>query len=188
MSAPIIAISGHPGGGKTTLTKALAGRFGVSALHYDDYETMTARPPQQVRDWIARGSDYDEIGLDRLIGELLRCAAAKPAPRLVLVDTLLGRAHHRTGRLIDLLVWIDTPPDIALARKISEAAARAKPAEAWDFVGWLRAYLDHYSGFIADTYTLQRERVRPSADIVLDGRLAPAQLAEQAMTEILARI
>ncbi|MGF7004730.1 uridine kinase [Aminobacter sp. BE322] len=188
MRAPIVAISGHPGGGKTTLTTALAKRLGVPALYYDDFETMTSRPPDEVRDWIARGSDYDEIGLGPLIDKLLGLAQATPRPRLVLLDTLLGRAHRDSGQLVDLLIWIDTPADIALARKISEAAGRAAPAEASQFVGWLRSYLDHYQGFIAATYELQRERVRPGADVILDGRLDAEALAEQAMSAILARM
>ncbi|WP_269930474.1 uridine kinase [Aminobacter sp. HY435] len=188
MTAPIVAISGHPGGGKTTLTRALAGRLGVPSLHYDDYETMTSRPPSEVRDWMARGSDYDEIGLDRLVVALTDLSRRTPAPKVILLDTLLGRAHRQSGQIIDLLVWIDTPPDIALARKVAEAAARAAPAEASSFVGWLRSYLDHYQGFISGSYMLQRERVRPGADIVLDGCLAPDELADLALSSILARI
>lgn len=186
MTAPIVAISGHPGGGKTTLTLALAKRLGVQALHYDDFETMTKRPPAEVRRWIEQGSDYDEIDLARLAEELERHAASDV--RLVLVDTLLGRAHRQTGQMIDLLIWIDTPPDIALARKIAEAAARATPGEAAQFVGWLGSYMEHYQSFISGTYELQRQRVRPAADIVLDGRLGAAELADQAFAAILARI
>jgi uridine kinase len=188
MKAPVIAISGHPGGGKTTLTKALAMRLGVPALHYDDFETMTSRPPADVRSWIERGSDYDEIELDRLAGELMRLAEVGDRPKLVLFDTLLGRAHRQTGELIDVLIWIDTPADVALARKIGEAAARAAPNESAEFLGWLRAYLDHYQGFISGTYDVQRKRVRPGADIVLDGRLGQRELTEQALSAILARL
>ncbi len=188
MSAPIVAISGHPGGGKTTLTNALARRLGVPALHYDDFETMTSRPPGEVHEWIARGSDYDEIGLGPMIERLQGLAQAAPRPRLVLLDTLLGRAHRDSGRLIDLLIWIDTPTDIALARKIGDAAGRAAHTEALQFIGWLRSYLDHYQGFIAASYELQRERVRPGADVILDGRLGAEALAEQAMSAILARM
>ena len=186
MTAPVIAISGHPGGGKSTLTLALAKRLDAPALHYDDFETMTKRPPMQVRRWIEQGSDYDEIELQPLAAALSRHAAS--GARLVLFDTLLGRAHRQTGQMIDLLIWIDTPPDIALARKIAETAARAAPGEAAQFVGWLGSYMEHYQSFISGTYELQRQRVRPGADIVLDGRQSAAELAEQALAAILARI
>lgn len=187
--APIVAISGHPGSGKTSLTKALQERLGVPALHYDDYETVTGWPSARVRDWIERGSDYDEIMLEPLVNEMIRLAESTPRPKCVLLDTLLGRAHRATSELIDTLIWIDTPADIALARKIGAAAGRARAAqEGPAFVGWLEAYLAHYTGFIAGTYAVQRERVRPAADIVMDGRASPQRLADEALVAIRQRL
>ncbi|MGB3901076.1 MAG: hypothetical protein WA973_21235 [Mesorhizobium sp.] len=187
--APIVAISGHPGSGKTSLTKALQQRLGVPALHYDDYETMTASSAERVRDWIERGSNYDEIMLEPLVRELIRLAEATPRPKCVLFDTLLGRAHRATGELIDTLIWVDTPADIGLARKLGEAAAKARKAgQAPAFVEWLEFYMAQYTGFIADTYPLQRERVRPGADIVMDGRAPPQRLADEAAAAIRQRL
>jgi uridine kinase len=189
-TVPIIAISGHPGGGKTSLTKALRDRLGVPALHYDDYETFTSRPPREVRDWIERGSNYDDIPLHSLVREMMRLSEMVPPATCVLLDTLLGRAHRETGKLIHTAIWIDTPPDIALARKIREAAARARATagQAPAFVEWLDSYLGHYAEFIAGTYIVQRERVRPLADIVLDGRASLATLAEEAVSTITRRL
>ncbi|MGB3416081.1 MAG: hypothetical protein WBG88_12995 [Mesorhizobium sp.] len=187
--APIVAISGHPGSGKTSLTRALQQQLGVPALHYDDYETVTNWPSARVRDWIERGSDYDEIMLEPLVKEMIRLSEATPRPKCILLDTLLGRAHRATGELIDTLIWVDTPPDIALARKIGAAAGRAHAAqEGPAFVGWLESYLAHYTGFIAGTYTIQRERVRPGADIVMDGRATPQRLADEAAAAIRQRL
>lgn len=187
--APIVAISGHPGGGKTSLTKALQEKLGVPALHYDDYEHVTSWPSAKVREWIERGSNYDEIMLEPLVAELIRLAEVTPRPKCVLFDTLLGRAHGATGALIDTLIWIDTPADIALARMIGAAAGRARAAqEAPAFVGWLESYLAHYTGFIAGTYTVQIERVRPAADIIMDGRAAPQRLADEAAQLIRQRL
>ena len=190
MPAPIIAISGHPGGGKTSLTKALRDRLGVPALHYDDYETITSLSPAKVRDWIKRGSNYDEIELDRLVHQMKLVSEHQPRPACVLLDTLLGRAHRETGELIHTLIWIDTPPDIALARKISEAAgrARATPEDSTAFVGWLESYLAHYMGFIAGTYAVQRERVRPTADVILDGSAPLEELVDEAASAIKQRL
>ncbi|MBE7182859.1 MAG: hypothetical protein INR68_00460 [Methylobacterium mesophilicum] len=188
--APVIGIAGQPGSGKTTLTRFLQRRLSVPAVHYDDYETITAERTAKVRDWIARGSPYDEIELEPLHAEIERLRAERPPFRFVLFDTLLGRAHKRTGDAIDFLIWIDTPPDLALARKLAAASAKAarKPEEAGAFVGWLGAYLDHYQSFIAGTYALQRERVRPRADVVIDGRDPPEVVGEKALAAILARV
>ena len=108
----------------------------------------------------------------------------------MLLDTLLGRAHTATGKLIDTLIWVDTPPDIALARKIGEAAGRARATPARrrpSWAGWI-PISRHYTDFIAGTYAVQSERVRPAADIIMDGRAPVEQLADEAMVAILQRI
>lgn len=179
MSVPVVAISGHPGSGKTTLTRRLAARFGVPALYYDDYETITSLPPSQVREWIARGSDYNEIDLTTLSAAIARVAAT--APPFILLDTLLGRAHAATGAAISLSLWLDVPADIALARKLRQAGTRVGDdlRQAREFAAWIASYTQHYEEFIAGTYALQTERVRPLADRRLtQWRDADALLAE----------
>jgi uridine kinase len=173
---PVIAISGHPGCGKTTLAGRMRRRFGVPVVSYDDYETITSEKPETVAQWLGSGADYDAIALPAMEAEIERLATlpGEPRPRFVLVDTLLGRAHAATGRLIDYSIWIDMPADIALSRKLRQAAGRAaKAGSPPAFIDWLDAWLGHYEQFIADTYRGQTERVRPLADISIDGRQAP---------------
>jgi hypothetical protein len=188
--APVIAISGHPGSGKTSLVKMLQAELGVPSIHYDDYETITSQAPEQAKQWIARGANYDEIMLEPLVHRMEQLAAMAVRPRCVLFDTPLGRAHRRSGAVIHTLLWIDTPPDIALARKIGAAAGRARldPGQAVAYTTWLEKYLTHYTGFIAGTYDMQRERVRPGADIVLDGRVPLEALAAEAMAALTRRL
>ncbi|NGP18567.1 AAA family ATPase [Devosia aurantiaca] len=164
---PVIAVSGYPGAGKTTLTRNLAARYGVPALHYDDFETITSRRSAEIRDWMARGSDYDEIDLGNLVQAI--DDARRTRPRFVILDTLLGRAHGATGSEIAFSMWIDTTPDIALARKLLHASGEVgdDPARALDFARWVTSYTTHYQGFISETYRLQTMRVRSRADLIL---------------------
>ena len=61
-AGPVIAVSGPPGAGKSTLCRALAARIGTKApIEYDSYETMTRQPPGVVEAWLARGAPYGEI-------------------------------------------------------------------------------------------------------------------------------
>jgi uridine kinase len=192
MSAPapaaVIAVAAPPGGGKTTLVRRLSALLGgAPTLHYDDYEQITRRSPAEVEAWLDRGAPAAEVPLPNF-AEALIALKAGPA-RHVILDFLLARAHPPTARLIDLLVWIDTPPDIALARTLREqvALARDAPAAAAGFVDWLAAYLDSYARLMHRGYRLQRATVRPHADLMLDGMLSPEQLAELALAEILRR-
>ena len=167
LNVPVISISGHPGSGKTTLVKALAQHYGVPALFYDDYETITAQPPARIEQWIARGSPYDEIDLKPLLTALEQTALAKP--RFILLDTLLGRAHRATGEHITLSLWLDVPAEVALARQMGEAAARVAGdiGRARDFARWTEAFAQQFERFVAHTYLIQRERVRTQADVLL---------------------
>ncbi len=178
-TVPVVAISGHPGSGKTTLTRRLAAYFGVPALYYDDHETITSRPPAEIQDWIARGSDYNEVDLTTLTAALDKVAAANPP--FILLDTLLGRAHAATGSRISLSLWLDVPADIALARKLREAGNGVGDdlGKARAFAHWVATYARHYEDFISGTYALQAERVPPLADV----RLAQWRDLDQVLAE-----
>ena len=179
MTGFVLAISGPPGAGKTTLLGELMRRWPeATAIEMDRYEQATYRAPAEIADWLARGADYDALPLGALAADL---AALKAGDRPVVFDTLLGRAHRDSGRQIDRLVWIDLPLDLALTRKLGAMASSVRNAprhETERFLGWLDDYLDHYAGFIHDSYVLQQERVRPGADLIVDGRMPSAQQAD----------
>jgi uridine kinase len=190
MSAPtpaaVIAVAAPSGGGKTTLVRRLSALLGgAPTLHYDDYEQITRRSPAEVEAWLDRGAPAAEVPLPGFAAALIALKAG-PA-RHVILDFLLARAHPPTARLVDLLIWIDTPPDIALARTLREQVALARDTSAAQFVEWLAAYLDSYARVMHRGYELQRATVRPYADMILDGMLSPERLAQLAAAEILRR-
>lgn len=178
----VIAVAGPPGAGKSTLAAALALELGeASLLAMDRYQQMTEAPIEEVARWAERGADYDELPVPWLAEHLaaLRrgetivdpASGAPIAPgRYIVFETHFGRAHRATGPLIDLLLWLDTPPDVALARNLRafigpmlQPAARAEALA--DGLGWIDDYLANYLCVVQRLVRLQAERVRPGADL-----------------------
>ena len=126
--ALVVGVAGVPGAGKSTLLAALAPLLpGAVSLRMDDYENMTRLPIAEVARWFRDGADIDAFALPALEAELAR---RKAAQGIVLFETQFGRAHRATGRHVDFLVWLDAPPDVALARALRAALARGA-APAW---------------------------------------------------------
>ena len=178
----VIAIAGPPGAGKSTLAAALVRELGdASLLAMDRYQQMTEAPIDEVARWAERGADYDELPVPRLAEHLaaLRRGEAVTDPvsgvtnvpgRYIIFETHVGRAHGATGPLIDLLLWLDTPPDVALARNLRtfigpmlQLPVRAEALA--DGLGWIDDYLASYLRVVAGLVRLQAERVCPGADL-----------------------
>lgn len=172
MKGRVIAISGRPGSGKSSLAAVLAGQIGAQLIAYDDYEMMTRKGLAAMQDWLARDAPYAEIETPGLPEAVQRAAAQGT----VVFDTPLGRAHPATARLIDHSIWIDCPAEIALTRKLSQLANTVPPDKAAAFLGWLRGYLQAQTSIVAPACALQLERVAPLADLRLDGTTTLADM------------
>lgn len=191
----VIAIAGPVGAGKSTLVRGLAARLeSATALYFDRYERMTERPIEQIRAWMEDGADLDEMPVPGLAEALQSLKLGRPvkdplsgtqvAPaRHILFETQFGRRHAQTGQHIDFLIWVDTPLDVALARKVRQFAAEVdpgKPGEVGSFAPWLQGYLDNYLDVVGSLLRLQRDTVVKSADLVIDGNCEPAEIAKKA--------
>jgi hypothetical protein len=187
----VLALSGIPGAGKTTLTQLLLKIFSEArVVYYDRFQTITNMTHSQVRDWFARGADPNEFALTELVGELQRQTQRQPADSrrpLVIFETPLGRLHRATGAFIDFLIWVDTPLDIALARATLAflgVAQRDKASNAAvEFVKWQTQYMLNYP-IIRPMYVAQRETISASADLVLDGNLPAEESVERIKTAL----
>ena len=194
-SVVIIGISAVAGGGKTTVTKRLVEITGDAvALHFDDYDDSNVHPDNLQR-WFATGADYDTYETPVFTGHLEALKAGKsitypvggeqrgPA-RYVVADAPLGRAHSDSGRFIDLMVFIDTPLDVALARRtlrdIDHEGGRTTGESLEKTKDELRGYLTHGRPL----YESFQERMRSTTDVIVDGTLSIDEIVKKIRSEI----
>ncbi|MGH8689048.1 MAG: uridine kinase family protein [Burkholderiales bacterium] len=200
----LVAVCGPIGSGKTSIVRGLVGQLGdATAIHMDSYEQMTSAPVREVLQWAERGADFESLEVPLLAEHLQRLkrgeAVVEPAgrttitPRKYLVfETQFGRAHRATGAQIDLLIWIDVALDVALARKLKLFAGEALRDERADAarerLAWLDGYLGNYLQLVSPLMQVQAARVRPQADLVIDGSGALDASVRRAAREILTRL
>ena len=198
----LIGVAGTPGAGKTSLVLGLARAIGdACAIHMDSYDNMTRLPLEAVAAWMRAGADIDAFAFPRLEQDLRRLkgglAIIDPVSRrevgprkYVLFETQFGRAHHQTGRHLDLVLWVDTPLDVALARTLRASIAgflrEREPARLEDRVRWLEGYIGGYLATVHSLLLMQRQRVGSSADVMVDGQ-EPLELAVRAARDAIVR-
>ncbi len=197
--ASIIAIAGPPGCGKSTLARALAMHLDASIIDYDHYQTITEQSVETIIQWLDNGIDYNVLSIPGLSEDLSRlkrgCAVTPPdqtfsiKPRnFILFETPFGYCHADSAKHIDLMLWIDTPLDIALARNIrafTEHFQRSDSSSAAsDNIHWLQEYLDNYTNSVHNLLAKQIDKVRPQADYIIDGKKDVVTTCELALNLI----
>ncbi len=148
--AVILGIAGGTGAGKSTVVRALIGRFGGVCVGLDSYYRDRSAIRLEERSQI----NYDEpAAIDHalLIQHLRRLRAGEaiqkprysfhthtrtgidtiPSARLILVDGLLTLWWEELRTLLDLRVFVDAPADLRLLRRIQrDVTERGRSVES----------------------------------------------------------
>lgn len=113
----IIAINAISGGGKTAITKELQKHFPYSkALFFDDRNYDVDSGIDDICKWIEDGADVNAFNLTLLADDIENLIKEKCT--FIILDYPFGYKHNVISKYIDLSVFVDTPLDIALARRI----------------------------------------------------------------------
>lgn len=170
----IIGISGIGGAGKSVLTNALGNRLNATTLFWDDFDEISQDPKDYIK-WCNTSRDYSEWKYDALaevlkqlkLGKKVICPATKkeliPTDHIIF-DAPLGRKHTATGQYIDCLIFLDTPLDIALARRILRDFRDKSNLN----IAELFEELDFYVTSSRPLYTMDYEE-KEKFDYVVDG-------------------
>lgn len=171
----IIAIAAVTAGGKTTLVNALKERMpGVRSLHFDDY-TFEGEV-ENFHQWVLDGADYNVWNLEPLEKDILKIRDSGKC-EVLLLDYPFAYRNDRIAPYIDKAVFLDTPLDIALARRVLRDMGNATTDE-------IRADMEIYLTRARIAYVQMLKDILPSSDDVIDGTLDLEEKIEALMNII----
>lgn len=198
MSEPgyVIAVCGASGAGKSTVMEFLMALLGDSvSLRMDDYRSSNQFP--DLARWLEEGADPNQFQSPQFDSDLstLRGGGSITLPetqeslgpaRFILVEVPFGRERESMRGLIDWVVYIDVPPEIALVRQI----LRKSPFLPWEkdpdvFLHHLRDFLTWYIQVGRSAYQAMLPIALKHSDQVIDGTLPPEQIAEKIYSVVL---
>ncbi|WP_096154173.1 MULTISPECIES: nucleoside/nucleotide kinase family protein [Bacillus] len=176
----IISIAAFSGGGKTTITKKLGSVLqDTQALFFDDYDFKQA--PVDLIKWVNQGADYNLWNLDPMIGDIESIKVSKEVPSYIVLDYPFSYMNDKMKNYIDLSIFIDTPLDVAMARRILRDHTNSQISE-------IHSDLHFYLQFGRTAYLEMEDKIKPNADIVIDGTLPPDRIVELINKEIRDRV
>lgn len=156
----IIAIAAITAGGKTFVVNEIKRQMkNVKSLHFDDYSFEG-----EVEDfytWVIQGADYNVWNLSPLIKDICEIQECSECDYLLL-DYPFAYCHKELSKYIDCAVFVDTPLDIALARRVLRDMKEASAEE-------IREDMEIYLKYARTAYVQMLKDVLPSSDYIIDG-------------------
>ncbi len=156
----VISIAAVSGGGKTTVVNALCNKLTSSkSLHFDNYDFKEY--PKDFFQWVKSGADYNAWGTEVLAKDI-QSLIEEDSIEFLLLDYPFAYKNDKIAPYIDYSIFIDTPLDIAMARRI----IRDMKYESMDLlISNLKVYMD--KGRVA--YLEMLNSIRPNSDLIVDG-------------------
>ena len=191
----VIAIAGHSGAGKSTVIENLVSQLGnANSLSLDEYESSSIYP--STMKWLEDGANPNEFQSVQFVADIttlkngngiLHPITGKKieAASFLIVEEPFGRERKALHDLIDLVVYIDVPLEVAYARKL----ARKNEFLPWEddpetFISNLRGNLEWFLGSGREFYLALARRVQPNCDLILDGTLPVESITSQILAVI----
>lgn len=156
----IIAISAVTAGGKTTVVRALSERLpNAAALYFDDYTFAGA--VEDYAKWYAEGADVHVWDLSPLRDDI-EAVIRSGRYDWLLLDYPFAYRHEMLREYLDCCIFLDTPLDIAMVRRVLRDMQNASAQE-------IRAEMEAYLQYARPVYLQMQKEQLASADHVIDG-------------------
>jgi uridine kinase len=161
----VIAISAVSGGGKTTITKLLNQKLHNSKiLFFDEYNF---NGPDDIINWVDNGGDANDWDVSPLIKDLQ--VLLTESLDYIILDFPFSYKHSQVSKFIDFSIFIDTPLDIALARRVTRDFCNSSTED-------ILSEMKNYTSRGRRGYLNMLETIKPDADFVIDGTLQAAEV------------
>lgn len=184
MSDPtfVIAVAGHSGAGKSTIIANLGPRLGnASSLSLDAYESSSTYPP--AAKWIQEGANPNEFQTPQFDSDVRSLKNGRSilhpetrleikSDRFLIIEEPFGRGRESLHNLIDFVVYIDTPLEVAYVRKL----LRKSEFLPWEddpevFIANVRQNMEWYLKIGRKFYLAVSDVARKHCDLIVDGTL-----------------
>ena len=156
----VIAIAAVTAGGKTTVVNEIKNKLPkTAALYFDDYSFDGE--VENFYQWVLDGADYNVWDLEPLEKDILAIKNSGQYDYLLL-DYPFAYCNDKIKKYIDVAVFIDTPLDISMARRVLRDFKDATAEE-------IRSDMEMYLQYARIVYVQMLKDIRPSSDYVIDG-------------------
>lgn len=174
----VISISGISGSGKSTVVNALKEKLENSSVVSFDAFGDDVYLARDINEWSADGNDENEWHVEPIAADIEKLL--KEPLQYIIIDYPFGRKNACIGKFIDYTVFLDTPLDIALARRIIRDYTNRTPDrhEIKVDLSAIETELRHYLTTSRPTYERMPDTQIPSSDLVVDGTQKPSKIAE----------
>ena len=157
----VLAVNAISGGGKTTIVKELQRKLPKSkALFFDDRSYDSDSGIEDICKWVEEGADVNRFNLDLLAEDIEELK--KENLNYIIMDYPFGYEHKAISKYLDFSIFIDTPLDIALARRIIRDYNTTSIYNVFDD-------MKHYLIQGRRTYLYGLDEIREKADYTIDG-------------------
>jgi uridine kinase len=170
--AVIISVAGVTAGGKTTTINELKKKIKNSkSLHFDDYDFEGEI--DDFNEWVMNGADYNVWNLEPLKKDILKLIGDNDV-QYILLDYPFAYKNDLIKPFIDCTIFIDTPLDIAMARRVLRDMQNATGDE-------IRGDMSFYLKYARIAYKEMLNTILPNSDYVIDGSMQLDDVVKQIM-------
>jgi len=175
-----------PAAGKTTITRELQKQLpNAKALFFDDRDYDVDSGITDIGKWIEDGADVNLWDLERFAKDIDDLTIEKPD--FIVLDYPFGYRHNLIGKYLSCSIFVDTPLDITLARRIVRDYDRKTLVCKWNDEGDKNDLFDdmaNYSNW-RSSYIFGIKSGKADADFIIDGSLPLNRIVEIICEKIL---